>query len=370
MKIYINALSARLGGGQTYLINLLQRLPVNSGLEIVVYAPANLELPENSSIKKVGLGVWGDNPVLRSFWELFVFPYLLKNGAADILFCPGGVLNTRAPAGCKTVTMFRNMIPFDMKVRRSVSSTLQKTRNWLLYRTMLKSMKCADLTIFISEYARSVIEKLTDVNRAVTIPHGINQLFKTPALLRPDMAPDGEYLLYVSRFDVYKHHMELIKGYSLLPEEIRKKYKLVIVGEKNSETFDNCYDFIVENQLTEFVLILGAVDYAKLPALYQSSYVNLFASSCENCPNIMLEALASGRPLLCSDVMPMPEFGRDNVIYFSPYDPLSIKNSMEYVLTNDSLVDEYSKKSKEHSLNFDWDKTAHDTWNEIINLHN
>ena len=49
MRILINAYSARLGGGQTYLINLLRRLPEGQPLELLVYAPASLRAAHRSS---------------------------------------------------------------------------------------------------------------------------------------------------------------------------------------------------------------------------------------------------------------------------------------------------------------------------------
>lgn len=53
MKIVFNALSARLGGGQTYLINLFQFVPDNTDLEILVFAPASLKLPDHPRIKRI-----------------------------------------------------------------------------------------------------------------------------------------------------------------------------------------------------------------------------------------------------------------------------------------------------------------------------
>lgn len=192
MKIVFNALSARLGGGQTYLINLFQFVPDNADLEILVFAPASLKLPGHPRIKRVEPAWPTENPIVRAMWERWVLPGILKAEKADVLFCPGGVVGTSAPAGCKVATMFRNMIPFDLRVRKSIPLGLQRLRNWLLNRVMLKSMREADLTIFISNYARSVIESLTNIKNPVTIPHGIGSVFRTHGdsnVLRPDFCP-------------------------------------------------------------------------------------------------------------------------------------------------------------------------------------
>ncbi|MGF6201374.1 glycosyltransferase family 4 protein [Pseudomonas laurylsulfatiphila] len=371
MKIVFNALSARLGGGQTYLINLFQFVPDNADLEILVFAPASLKLPDHPRIKRVEPAWPTENPIVRAVWERWVLPGILKAEKADVLFCPGGVVGTSAPTGCKVATMFRNMIPFDLRVRKSIPLGLQRLRNWLLNRIMLKSMRDADLTIFISNYARSVIESLTNIKNPVTIPHGIGSVFRThgdSAVLRPDFLPAGEYVLYVSRFDVYKHHYEVVSAYAELPKELREKFPLVLVGETNLPEADRVKSLIATLGLEGQVLLLGAIPYHTLPPLYHHAYLNLFASSCENCPNILLEALASGRPMICSNVMPMPEFGADAALYFSPFDSKDIKNVLSEALTSPDTLKALSVAAVTQSDKFDWEKTSRKTWSELLAL--
>ena len=200
MKLVINALSARLGGGQTYLRNLLRHLPDREDLSIMVFAPEGLDLPTDQRIRLLRAGWPTENPLLRAVWERFALPRILRRERAEVVFCPGGVVATCPPGGCRVVTMFRNMIPFDARVRRSLPWGLQRARNWLLYRVMLRSMARADLTIFISEHARTVIESLIAVRNPVTIPHGVGEAFRTEgqALSRPALLPKSDYLLYVS----------------------------------------------------------------------------------------------------------------------------------------------------------------------------
>ncbi|MEN5314149.1 glycosyltransferase family 1 protein [Pseudomonas koreensis] len=370
MKIVFNALSARLGGGQTYLINLFQFVPDNEDLEILVFAPASLKLPDHPRIRRAEPAWPTENPVVRALWEKWVLPGILKAEKADVLFCPGGVVGTRAPSGCKVATMFRNMIPFDMRVRKSIPFGLQRVRNWLLNRIMLKSMSEANLTIFISNYAREVIESLTSIKKPVTIPHGIGTVFRTHAAnpIRPDFLPDGPYILYVSRFDVYKHHYEVVNAYATLPQELREQFPLILVGETNLPEAERVKSLVSTLGLEKQVLILGAIPYKSLPPLYHHAYLNLFASSCENCPNILLEALASGRPMICSNVMPMPEFGADAALYFSPFDSKDIGNVLREALLSPNLLNKLSAAAVVQSDKFDWEKTSRKTWFELLTL--
>jgi glycosyltransferase involved in cell wall biosynthesis len=370
MKIVVNALSARLGGGQTYLRNLLAHLPEQPELDILVYAPASLRLPEDRRIRR-GTTTWPTvNPVLRTLWEQVALPRILAKEKARVLFCPGGVIATRVPAGCKTVTMFRNMIPFDSAALERIPLGLQKVRNFILRRVMLRSMVNADLSIFISDHARRVIEALAHVRNPVTIPHGISAAFRTHAqtLPRPAWLPTGEYLLYVSRFDVYKHQFEVASGFTELPTDLSSRYKLLLIGELDDVLVRRVTEMVRMRGLESQIVVVGPIDYADLPAAYHHATVNLFASSCENCPNILLEALGAGRPVLSSDVMPMPEFGVDAVDYFSPTNSKSICDALVRVLQNETRRNELAAAALRRSADFDWSNTSMTTWNHITGL--
>src|SRR5690606_7211968 len=90
MKIVINAYSARMGGGQTYLKNLLAHLPVDTDMEVLVFAPASLELRHHPQVRRVTTAWPTTNPLLRTIWEKMWLPAFLRREAADVLFCPGG----------------------------------------------------------------------------------------------------------------------------------------------------------------------------------------------------------------------------------------------------------------------------------------
>lgn len=370
MNIVINAFSARLGGGQTYLLNLLKHIPDRADLKITVLAPEGLKLPDHPCVSRYYPAWPVDNPLTRTVWEKFLLPGYLRRVGADVLFCPGGVVAGRVPKGCKVVTMFRNMLPFDKRVRAAMPLGLQRIRNWLLYRVMLRSMSGANLTIFISDYARSVIEKLTRIPNPITIPHGVGEAFRDVDVnvSRPQRLPAESYLLYVSRFDVYKHHYEVVSAYASLPDDYRSRFRLVLIGESNMPGAERVHELIKSRGLAEQVTILGAVPYAELPAYYHHAQLVLFASSCENCPNILLESLGAGRPVLSSNVMPMPEFGADAAAYFSPFDPDDIAKTMLKVLSDSDYAERLSGAAVLQARKYDWARTAESTWLNIFNL--
>lgn len=312
------------------------------------------------------------NPLLRTLWEKWLLPGFLRREKADILFCPGGVVGTRAPAGCSVVTMFRNMIPFDSALVASMPWGLQRMRNIVLRHVLLRSMAGAELTIFISDHARRLVEGLVRIPKPITIPHGISDAFRSEGqpLLRPHAAPSGRYLLYVSPFDIYKHHSEVVRGFAALPRAQRDGLHLVFLGETNLPGAEPVARLVKQLGLDRQVLILGAVPYGMLPAWYQHAHTIMFASSCENCPNILLESLGAGRPVLSSNVMPMPEFGGPEIQYFDPRVPATLTEVLRQLVTDDDYATTIGNAARRRSLRYDWSQTAAQTWTQIIALVN
>ena len=370
LKIVINAFSAKLGGGKTYLRNVLARLPWDTALDIRIFCPDDLPLPIDPRIRRETVSWPTSNPLLRALWEKIALPQYLAAEKAHILFCPGGVVATKVPSGVKVVTMFRNMIPFDNELVGAMPWGLMRLRNVILKRVMLKSMAEADLTIFISDHARGVIEALSPIPNPLTIPHGISDLFREQdtALPRPHNAPGERYILYVSRFDVYKHHDNVVEGFAALPPGLRDSYKLIFLGETDLPPFEPVQRRIAALSLTDRIMIGGAVPYDSLPAWYAHADAILFASSCENCPNILLESLGAGRPVLSSDVMPMPEFGGPGLVYFSPFNPKSITAALAATLGSPERTAAVATAARERSSHYDWTITAEKTWNAIVTL--
>jgi len=372
MKVLINAINARQGGGQTYLLNLLSYMPNEDDHEVTLLVGASFKedlIADGVNVMKVNR--WIENPLLRPWWESLFLPKLLRSGDYDVLFCPGGVVNTK-PSECKVVTMSRNMLPFDRKQRsRYPLFSYQRLRNWMLVRVMSRSMLAADLVVFISEYAKEVIEAYvgSPLKSTTVIPHGIADQFRfdtNVTLAYPEGMPE-RYLLYVSNVDVYKAQLEVVRAFSMLhPKE--SGLVLVLVGPERS-FYANCVRAEISRMgLDECVRMLGSVPYATLPAMYQHALVNVFASECENCPNILLEMMASGRPVVCSSYSPMPEFAGDGVVYFDPENPRNLADVLNQVIGNESLQKQLDELARQKIDSYDWADTSVRTWREIMAL--
>ena len=112
-KIVINALSARLGGGQTYIRNFLSRVG-DTHEYLILVGPYNREVFEKTAVGKsnirfINCGEKQANPFLRLIWEIFRLPRLLRDLRADIYYAAGGGTLTKMPKGTVSATIIRNL---------------------------------------------------------------------------------------------------------------------------------------------------------------------------------------------------------------------------------------------------------------------
>lgn len=375
MKIVINALSALRGGGQTYLINLLNEfkdLNLNCTL-IILTNKKNTHIFEKYRNKNVVLlesRFASKNVVFRTLWELIYLPYLLRKKHVKSYYSPGGIMVTAIPKGCVSYTALRNMLPFDEKERRRFPLfSYIRFKLWLLKRVFLLSYKMSNGVIFISNHSLKEVEKyIPDIkNKSQVIYHGINSKFLKKHISL-DVLPQGlienQYYLYVSILDVYKAQKEVVESWLKMNKQ-GNELPLVLVGPKYNEYGEQVVE-LIEASKQNNIKYLGPIDYNKLPALYQNARALIFASSCECCPNILLEKLASGKPTICSNIMPMPEFGQNSVVYFDPYDASSLATAVDYLEAEGNLA-KYTKLSVMRAADFSWRETAKSTFNFLIN---
>lgn len=369
MRIFINALSARLGGGQTYLLNLLKHFPQENNWQVIVLVQPSFaldDLPQNVlRLEQASL----ENPLKRAVWEETCLPSLLRQHDIKLFFSPGGLLPRSLPSNMLTAVTFQNMLPFDHEQRKKYPFGYRRLRDWLLERGLSSSMRRSDLVIFISEFASNFINHhLGELKgSSAVIPHGIDSSFIASSeqlLPRPIWLPKEDYFLYVSFIDHYKAQIEVVQGFYIYRQQ-GGQGKLILVGSEYRPYADLVRQKITDLNLNNEVIMTGNIPHTDLPGLYQHARINLFASFTENCPNILLEMMASGRPALVSNREPMNEFGADTVAYFDPLNPEDLARQLialchdqerQHKLGNDAM-----KRAALHS----WEVAAGNTWKAL-----
>jgi glycosyltransferase involved in cell wall biosynthesis len=110
------------------------------------------------------------------------------------------------------------------------------------------------------------------------------------------------------------------------------------------------------------VRYLGRIPHSELHARYAGADLCLFASTCENMPNILLEGMASGLPIACSDRGPMPEVLGDAGVYFDPEKPDEIARALRELIESPELRTKLAQSSFERVRRYSWRRCADETF--------
>ncbi len=371
--IVVDGLSALQGGGQTYLINLFRFLPqrLRETMRVVAVIPKDGDVFRvNDHIEYIQSSFASGGIVRRMIWSRLRLPALLRQTKARVLYCPGGFVSTFA-GEWKTAVAFRNMLPFSDEERGRYPYGYMRVRLFLLRYIQSRSFRKADLVVFISQFAKSIIDIVVGprTGRSAVIPHGINDQFRESTTEgSAGVALPEKYVTYVSILAAYKAQVEVVQAWALLRRRRHTEEKLILVGPLYQEYAAQVRGTIAELGLQDEVILIGDLPYEALPSVYRGAVANIFASSCENCPNILLEALAAGKPVLCSDYQPMPEFGGTAPLYFNPYEPESLAAGLSILLDDPELCFELGSKARARSVDFQWKKSAEDTWQALSDL--
>ncbi len=112
----------------------------------------------------------------------------------------------------------------------------------------------------------------------------------------------------------------------------------------------------------EWITYHGSVPYTELPRLYQQANLGIFASSCENMPNILLETMAAGLPVAASNYGPMPEILGDAGVYFNPTSSVEIATGLKCLIINPGLRATLAEKSYAKAQQYSWQTSAEQTF--------
>lgn len=375
MHLAIDATNIRNGGGVTHLAQLLNSAtPVKAGIEnISVWASDQTlnKLPDRPWLTKKSTR-WSNYPIISSLGQQILLSKEITRCNCDLLFSPGGtiIFGLKIP----TITMSQNMLPFELD-RAMLFGLLNPVFFKMIILKFIQSVsfKKASGIIFLTDYARNTIANKMPLRNTTVIPHGIERRFRNRRVLSEGFSKntyDPIKLLYVSIQMPYKHHIELINAVY----ELRKKninVKLTLIGPRWGWYSKKIYKLIKKHDPSgEFIKDEGPVPFAKLHVHYNDHDIFVFPSSCENMPNILIEAMASGLPIVCSDRGPMFEVLGDGGGYFDPESISSIVDALEHTIENKLIRENKAEKSFLSAQAFSWEKCASDTFSFISSFDN
>ncbi len=254
-----------------------------------------------------------------------------------------------------------------------LSSFLKKEDSSFYKKIILKSLSDADCIIAGSNYIRQDIENCNiKIRRLEVIYSGIDHTTFTPIGKSENSIIDIKpfaikkpYLIYPSRMqDESKKHVELIKAFSLFKERTQLPHRLVIAGSEGKYS-ENVRNAALSSQFASDIFLTGYFPHENFGDLYRNAEACIFPSTNEGVGLPVMESIACGLPVACSNSGALKEFAGEGAIYFNSDDVDSIESSIEQIIMNKELRELLIKKGQEKASEFSWEKTTKQTL-EII----
>ncbi len=341
MRIGVNALyliPGGVGGTEIYLRNLLSALAsIDRENEYVIFT--NRETGDDLVPKQSNF-VWAPQSFRATFrpwrilWEQTRLPLAARRRGIDVLFNPG--FTAPLAAHCPNVTVFHdlqhkvhpeNFRWFDLPVWRL-----------LLWAAAGRSQGL----ISVSEATRADLKRFYGVDSTV-IYHGVEQAFFDVA----DRRQPADYLLCVSTLHPHKNLERLIRVHA----GMRDAPQLVVTGLRGFAAER------IERAAGSGVRFTGWIPRDELYELYRRARAFVYPSTFEGFGMPVLEAMAAGVPVACSDIPPLREVAGSDAVYFAPDDDASMRSAIERVLMNPGPVG----PARDRAAGFTWERTARQT---------
>jgi glycosyltransferase involved in cell wall biosynthesis len=371
--IAIDASRNRSGGARAHLLGILKSCdPREYGIGAVhvwSYDALLAQLPNVSWLVKHSPKELNGSLLKQIWWQRQKLPSEIALAGCDIL------LSTDAGTVCTfepDIVMSRDMLSFEGKeMLRYPFFSFSRLRLWLLKWLQIESLRKAKGALFLTQYAADIIQSYTGKLKAVRIiPHGIGENFR-----RGDISADWPAnrstirCTYVSNADLYKHQWHVVEAIGML-RKAGFDVCLNLVGAGSGVAVEKVQESVKRvDPYGTFVNILPAQKHEEIAQHLFDSDVFIFASSCENMPNTLVEAMAAGLPIACADRGPMPEVLQEGGVYFNPENPASIFEAVKKIIEIKPLRMNITKISLERSRLFSWERCAGETWQYLFDIH-
>jgi glycosyltransferase involved in cell wall biosynthesis len=166
-----------------------------------------------------------------------------------------------------------------------------------------------------------------------------------------------EFVLYAGNVKPHKNLERLITAFHLVRKRGLDHLKLVLIGDEISK-YTALRRAVHRYQLHKYVRFLGYLPEETLAVMYRLAGLFVFPSLYEGFGLPPLEAMASGTPVVTSNVSSLPEVAGDAAVLTDPYDPAAIADAMYRVLTDERLRSDLRRKGLERAKHFSWEKSV------------
>jgi glycosyltransferase involved in cell wall biosynthesis len=372
IHLFLNGLAASAGGGLTYLRNVLPQFSVRNDAHVTVALSSQLrqelrDLPNISFLE-----TQTPKSVLQRFWhEQTVLPQLIRKSGADVLVSTGNFALRKSPV--PQVLLSRNSLYLsqdffhDLRARKDYRLWIDTRMKGLLAR---KSIRWADCTVAPSRTFATELRDWTGAD-VTTIYHGFDHgtFFgdetKLPHELELKLGTEPETLrfLFVSHYNYYRNFETLFRGVPLIREGLAgRKFKIFLTCRLSSENNPGQYQadtaaaLIQQLGIANDVVELGTVPYSQLHHVYRACDIYLAPAYAESFAHPLVEAMASGLPVVASDLPVHREICDAAAVYFERFSPSELVSRVIQVANSAELRRDMANLGRKRAFDFSWTK--------------
>jgi glycosyltransferase involved in cell wall biosynthesis len=360
LRIGVNALyllPGQVGGTEIYLRNLLSALAsLDDHSEYFVFTNVETgsDLPHLPPIHLVPQDVGATNRPLRLIWEQTELPVQAHELRLDCLLNPG--FTAPVATACPNVTVFH-----DLQHKRHPEHFRWfdlPAWNFFLWAAVRRSR----ILIADSEATKADILEFysfpADRIRVVTL--GVEDEFFRVAQRRARTEP---FLLCTSTLHPHKNLERLVRAFEQFRTR-RRGYRLVITGVRGFISRE-LEATIADLNCGDSIELTGWLPRADLHDLFRRAHAFIYPSTFEGFGLPVVEAMAAGVPLACSDIEPLRSITRDAALRFDPASTSDIESAIERLVCDDALRLELSKAGRARAPKFTWKQCARGTLDAI-----
>jgi glycosyltransferase involved in cell wall biosynthesis len=353
------------GSGQ-YIRRLLHNLVmVAPELHLTLILPPGVteadDLPENVSIVTT---TGRSDKIGKVMFEQHIYPRMVARVGADIAHVPYWGAPLASPA--RLVTSVLDVIPLAIPdYSRGVAARLYSA---LVSATARGSAHIITLSeaskIDITEYLGIPPEAITVTYLAADPVFHPRMGAERDAAVREKFNLPDDFVLGIGGFDVRKQFNQLLLAYTYVVQAEGDNFPLVLAGREpkwGTPLFPDMRRYADQLGIAEHIRWIGYVDEADKPSLYRLAKVFVFPSRYEGFGLPLLEAMASGTPVVANEASCFPEIVGDGAFLVEPGNPQAMAGAILALLNQEPLRQTMINAGLARATRFGWRKTAQET---------